>query len=252
MSLWEMIGDAQPGDVLTLPPGAYDHDDVIRIRKDLVLTGPREAIVRPEFAVTNGAEVIINGVRIERNKIGAPQKTGTVVPRYPQNGHFVLLNSALWLDDVEMVCLGNGATHANKRAIECRNSNLAIRSVTKFSKIDWRNSTEKVITLYDSSYAQLFGLTGDLTWSLVAGTANGMGAALEVVGSKAILSGSHFYNFGSTPYGASVSRDSYLQVGAGFYTSIPRLPAQYGFQQPVIVDMTTSRMWVAPGSGGFD
>lgn len=129
-SLAEMVADAKAGDVITLAPGVHDHDDVVRIRKDLAIKGPREAIVRAELALG--------------------------------------------------VC---------------------------------------------------------------AGTEAAAGAALEIVGSKAILSGSHWYRFGTTLYGAAVARDGFLQVGAGLYTTLQ-------FPTPSILDQTAARKWVAPGCIG--
>lgn len=240
-TLAEMIEAARPGDSITLAPGVHDHDDVLRIRKDIEIRGPREAILKAEVAITQGAHVVLNGITVEHGKPGAPQKTGWVHP-YPQNAHFVVLNSGLWMDDVSMSCTATG--HAHKRAIEARHANVSFRTMTKQARIDWRHSREKVLTMYDGSYLQVFGKDGDqLSVAVISGTAAENGAALEIVGSKAILSGAHVYNLGTTAYGAAVARDGYLQVGAGYYTTLQ-------FPVPSLLDQTGARKWVAPGCIG--
>ena len=239
-TLAEMIEAARPGDSITLAPGVHDHDDVLRIRKDLEIRGPREAVLRSELCITQGAHVVINGVTVENAKAGAPQKTGWVHP-HPQNAHIVALNSSVFLDDCVMLC---SPGHANKRAIEARHANVSFRTMTKYSRIDWRASIEKVITLYDNAYLTMFGKDGgDLSVGVSAGTAAEYGAALEIVGSKAILSGAHWFRLGTTAYGAAVARDGYLQVGAGYYTTLQ-------FPVPALLDQTGARKWVAPGCIG--
>ena len=246
-TLAEMIEAARPGDSITLSPGVHDHDDVLRIRKDLEIKGPREAILKTEVAVTNGAQVVCNGFSVVHSKPGAPQKTGFVHP-YPQNAHFVVLNAALWLDDIDMSCAETG--HANKRAIEARHSNIYCRTLTKYSRINWFGSWEKVITLHANSFMEMFGKDDvSLTYGVAAGTAASAGAALEIVASKAVLSGCHWHredpsiNPQVTQYGAAVARDGFLQVGAGLYTTL-------NFPVPALLDQTAARKWVAPGCIG--
>ena len=109
---------------------------------------------------------------------------------------------------------------------------------------------ELVITLHANSFMEMFGKDDvSLTYGVAAGTAASAGAALEIVASKAVLSGCHWHredpsiNPQATQYGAAVARDGFLQVGAGLYTTL-------NFPVPALLDQTAARKWVAPGCIG--
>lgn len=226
---------------ITLADGDYDDTDPVVIDKSLTIRGSRNAKIHSEFQVVSGAVVHFIGPTIEMNKVGAPQHDGFSADRFPQNGMFVVLGSELWLDDVEMHSLPG----FNKEAIFAIGSTVHLRTVNQFSRIDWRNNPATVIELLYGSYGNFFDISGqNLTYSIVSqadsnSSANG---AINLVGSRLTLSGANLYNFGSGLYGVNVQRASYIQCGAGVYTSI-----QY-FAVPIAYDATPNTHWIAPGN----
>jgi hypothetical protein len=224
---------------ITLAAGTYDDADPVRLTKDVTISGSRAAVVHSEFIISNGANVHIVGITIEMNKIGAVQRNGYPVGPFPQNGMIVVLNSVLWLDDVEMH-VAPGMTF-NKDAIYAIGGVLHLRSVTEFSRIDWRNNTASVLELLYGTYTNIFDNTPNrVGYSIAASSSSSTQGVIVSVGGHLQLSGSHIYNFGTTNTGVSIGRAGYFQCGAGLYTTIQ------GVSVPVFYDASPNTSYYAP------
>ena len=125
--------------------------------------------------------------------------------------------ASFWYDDPDWTC----ASGIHRQAIHAIGSYVSLRAVTQYSRINWSGSNERLMSLLYNSYANCFRISSNPDHALgLSGTTTASPYLLEVASSKLILSGAHVWNLGSTPYGVGASRDSYVQVGSGFYTSI--------------------------------
>lgn len=251
-ALQPLIDAASPNAIIALPDGEYDDATPVYIRKDVTLSGSRNAIVHSEFQITGGVVVRFNGFTLDMNKVGAPARNG-VTNVYPQNGMVVVMGgSTLWADDLE-VHLQPGLTGyaLQKNAFHVVGAMLQLRAVTQFSRVDWRNSPYQVIELLYGSYANLFSVTGDVSNSplnIVSGTSAtgsplGSGAAaIQIAGSKLTMSGANLFNFGTATMGVYAMRDSYVQIGAGVYTTVQN------FGVDAVLTDPSSRKYIAPGN----
>lgn len=251
--LQPLIDAAVPCATITLADGQYDDPSPVYIRKDVTITGSRNAIVHSEFQIIGGVNVHFSGFTLEMNKEGAPARNG-ISNVYPQNGMVVLLNSTLWADDLEVHAVAGLTGYAlQKNAFHVHNGNLQLRSVTQFSRVDWRNLPWQVIELHYNSYANIFG--PENVWiNIAAATTKPYGAAIEVASSKLILSGANIFNClaGCAPntgrsdgYGIKLGRDAFVQVGAGLVTTIQYFTTPQGVNNAIFLD-PTSRQWVCP------
>lgn len=256
-SIQPLVDAALPNTTVVLPDGEYDDAAPVVISKNLTIQGSRNAVVHSEFYISS-AVVRFDGFTLEMNKEGAPARDG-VSTVYPQNGMVTVLGGAtLWADDLEVHLVPGLTGYAlQKNAFHVVGSVLQLRAVTQFSRVDWRNSTYQVIELLYNSYANIFDVSGQgVAMNIVANTANSPlgagGAAIQVMGSKVTLSGANMFNnnpSGPNPpsqsgvYGISAGRDSYVQIGAGRYTTVQG----FGPNNALVLD-PTSHSWVAPGS----
>jgi hypothetical protein len=228
--------------VINLADGIYDDLTPVVIAKTVTIRGSRNAIIHSEFQVIDGATAHLIGVTLEMNKVGAIQHDGYSGDVFPQNGMFVVLNSALWLDDVDMrTCSPNcpaGLT-LNKAAVYAIGGVIHLRTVTKLSRVDWRGNAANVMELYYGSYANVFDVSGQgLTFGIASEMYNGA-PAIMVASSRLVLSGAHMYRFGSSTIGVKASRNSYVQCGAGLATSIQ-------FPTPILDDGTSNFIYRSP------
>lgn len=247
-SIGDLVEKTRCGGTVILDPGEYDDPTPVEIdNKRITIVGPREAIVHSEFTIYNSYVVFV-GFTMEMNKVGAPQHTGKVWPDYPQNGMVTALNSQFWSDDVLWNSFKppgwNGETIFSKCAIHSVNGFTRVSAVNSNAPIDWRGNDAAVIEhLYGGVLYLIDNTHRDLTVGIQPGTSEANGAAVSIVNGDCVMSGAHIYDSGTTPYGVSVARDGFLQVGAGLYTTINK-------PFPVALDATGSRKWVAPGSIG--
>ncbi|HEX3000473.1 MAG TPA: hypothetical protein VHR86_09595 [Armatimonadota bacterium] len=232
-----LIAGAPYGSSVTLADGEYDDATPVVIDHSVTVRGSRNAVIHSELQVIGGATAHFIGMSFEMNKAGATQRDGFAGDLFPQNGMIVVLSSSLWLDDVEMRSL----TGFNKDAIYSIGGNVHLRTVTQFSKIDWRNNPATVVELLYNSYGNFFDISGtNQAYSILS---SAPGNAISVFGSRLTMSGSNIFNYGpSAAYGVSANRASYIQCGAGVYTSIQN------FAVPIFFDATPDSKWIAPGN----
>lgn len=242
---------------IVLADGEYDDSSPVYIRQDMGISGGRGAIIHSEMQIVDGAMVQISGVTLEMNKTGAPARSGIVNGVYPQNGFITIVNAMLWADDLEVHLTSGLSGYALlKNAFHVINGNLQLRAVTKFSRVDWRNSPYQVIELNYDSYANIFDVSGAAVGmnilSALTVTPTGTGAAITVTGSKLTMSGANVFNClsGCAPntgttnmYGISVWRDGYVQIGAGLDTTVQYFTTPGGVNNGIFLD-PTARKWV--------
>ncbi|MEB2589696.1 hypothetical protein [Bacillus cereus] len=236
-----LITNANYGASVTLADGEYDDATPVVINHSVTIRGSRNAVIHSEIQIIDGATAHFVGVSFEMNKAGAPSHDGFVGDTFPQNGMIVVLSSSLWLDDVEMRSLAG----FNKDAVYVVAGIAHLRTVTQFSRIDWRLNTATPVELLYGSYGNFFDISGaNLAYNILSGASNSTqgNAAIFVVGGKLTISGANIFNFGTALYGVQAARASYIQCGAGVYTTIQN------FSVPIFFDMTPNTKWIAPGN----
>ena len=219
----------------------YDDTDIIVIDRDMEIVGPRTAVVNSDFFITDGATVKFTGFTMKMTHTRPTAFNGFPGFPYPQNGQVTILGGEFWYDDPDWTC----ASGIHRQAIHCVDGFVNLRSVNLFSRINWSGSNERLMSLLYNSYCNVFRGNPDPNLTLnLSGTTTTSPYLIEVASSKFIMSGTHAWNLGSIPYGVGLSRDSYLQVGSGYYTSIN----SFGTAPVLVGDV--SRKWVEQGSVG--
>lgn len=218
---------------IDLPDDVYDDADPLVINRSTIIRGGRGAVVHSEILALDGATFRLAGVTLEMNKVGASQHDGFLLGEFPQNGMITGLKANIFIDDVDMHSLPGFA----KTAIFINNSLLHVRSTGVGGQIDWRDNTAPVLELLYGSEANLFAFNALVPMNMYAGTSAANGQAITMAGTRTILSGFNLENHGSAPVGFRVSRNSYIQSGAGNPVSIT------GFTTPILDDGTRNSVY---------